>query len=211
MKLRNASKGFRALTLIELLVVLAVIAILFLLVDTGPLSRDKDKAMQAACQNNLKQVGIAFRTWEGDYSNRYPMSVSIDNGGSMEWLAGTNMFWHFRVMSNELNVPRVLTCPADERDPAQGFATLSNNNISYFVGLDSDETLPALWLAGDRNLVTNGVSVIPGLVVITTNETVGWSSKMHKGKGNMLSADGSVMLQRNITNPGTNVNRLAVP
>jgi hypothetical protein len=181
------------------------------------LNRAKTTSNRAWCSNFLKEVGFACREWEGDHDDKNPMSVSITNGGSMEWLAGTNMFKHFQIMSNEISSPFVLACPSDDRKPANDFATLSNSNISYFVGLDADETLPAMILAGDRNLVTNGVEVVPGLVVITPNTTVGWSGKMHKFAGNFGLADGSVqqstsaVLQTYFSRTGTNVNRLAVP
>ncbi len=181
--------------------------------DTSP----RDDAESLRCRNNLKYLNISIYTWKGDHNEIFPMRVSITNGGSMEWLAGSNMFKHFQVMSNELDNPAGLHCPADDRQPAKDFATLRNDNISYFVGLDADETRPGMLLDGDRNLVTNGVDVVPGLVVITTNTTVGFSAKMHNGKGNFGLADGSVQqgtgagLQTYFGRTGTNVNRLAVP
>jgi prepilin-type processing-associated H-X9-DG protein/prepilin-type N-terminal cleavage/methylation domain-containing protein len=210
-KLRRVPRALHALTLVEVLVVVAVIAMLAMLALTFIQDRPV-RADRAACQINLKQIGIAFRTWDGDYSNEYPMSVSTSQGGSMECLAGSNMFKHFQVMSNELNNPKILLCPSDDRDlPANyDFANLRNNNLSYFVGLDADESRPTVWLAGDRNLVTNGVDAVPGLVVIGTNDSIGWSSKMHNGKGNILFADGSVYpaeLKPNFQNTGTNARR----
>jgi competence protein ComGC len=109
------SNGLRALTLVELLVVLAVIVLFVLLVPGDPSARAKAKAMQAACQSNLKQIGIAFRTWEGDHGDKYPMSVPKDKGGSLEYGAGREMFRHFQVMSNELNNPKIMLCPSDDR------------------------------------------------------------------------------------------------
>ncbi|HXC97873.1 MAG TPA: H-X9-DG-CTERM domain-containing protein [Verrucomicrobiae bacterium] len=131
-------------------------------------------------------------------------------------------------MSNELASPKILLCPYDDRQLAPAivlanggtvsdFANLSNSNISYFIELDADETSPAMLLSGDRNLVTNGADVVPGLVVLGTNSAMGWSAKMHNGKGNILLADGSVQrttpssLQTLLSNTGTNMNRLAVP
>ena len=135
----------------------------------------------------------------------------------MEFGAGDKMYMLFQVMSNEINNPKVLVCPADNRDPAADFTHLNNNNLSYFVGLDADETYPSMLFTGDRNLVTNGVAVIPGLVVIRTNDVAGWSGSIHKFVGNFGLADGSVQrgsrttLQKFLSNTGTNVTRLAVP
>ena len=145
------------------------------------------------------------------------MTVPTAKGGSQEALAGTNMFRHFAVMSNEINNPRILICPADDRQPAQNFTTMANTNLSYFAGLDADETMPAMFLAGDRNLVTNGVPAKAGLVVFTAADTLGWSQTIHMGAGNVGLADGSVQqtgsasLQQLLRSAGTILKFNSVP
>ncbi len=63
-------------TLIELLVVIAIIAIL-----AGILfpvfAKAREKAMTATCLSNTKQLGLAFRMYLDDWSNRFP---SAGNG-----------------------------------------------------------------------------------------------------------------------------------
>ena len=207
----------RGLTLIEVLVLLVVIVILSSLIDFGVPAKAKSKAQRANCQNNLKQLGLAFRDWDGGHGDNYPMSGPMSQRGSQEAAAGTNLFRHFQVMSNELNNPKIIICPSDDRQPASSFANLANTNLSYFLSLDADETRPTMFLSGDRNLVTNGVAVKPGLAVIATNYSLGWSQKMHHLAGNIGLADGSVQqannqsLQTLLQNAGTNVIRLAVP
>ena len=131
-------------------------------------------------------------------------------------------------MSNELNNPKVVLCPEDVRPtgsipsdfiniPPANTAAFNNSTVSYFVGVDADETRPKMLLGGDRNVMMNGVVVVPGLVVLGTKTPTGWSAKMHNGRGNLLLADGSVQkttpssLQSFLSNTGTNVNRLAIP
>ena len=207
---------YHAFTLIELMVVVACVALVAAILLSA-MAKDKAKAQRAQCQSRLPQIGLACRTWEGDHGDKYPMSVSTNKGGSMEWGAGGNMFRHFQVMAYEINYPEILVCPSDDRQVADSFTNMNNQNVSYFVGLDADETMPAMLLSGDRNLITNGVPIIPGLVVTKTGDTVEWSGTMHKFQGNVGLADGSVQqvssagLQRLLQRSGTNVIRLAIP
>jgi len=62
----------------------------------------------------------------------------------------------FQVLSNELVMPKILLCKAeDKRFPADDFSTLTNGNLSYFVGVTADYSKPDTLLAGDRNLACN--------------------------------------------------------
>jgi len=217
MKLRKKGKRSRALTLIEVLVVIVGVILLlgFLL---QPVSHTKGKAVRINCASNLKQIAMAFRTWESDNNNHYPMHGFTNQLGVMEFPNASNIFRYFQVMSNGLINPKILICPSDKRSEADSFAVLNNNNLSYFVGLDAaDESDTNMLLTGDRNLVVDSVAVGPGLLTLTPTNQVGWSDKMHNGGGNIGLADGSVQqvtssgLRGLLMNSGTNVNRLAVP
>lgn len=218
MKMTGAKDASHGWTLIDILVVIVVIAVLagfILLPSSGP--RAKGKAVRINCASNLKQIGMAFRTWEENHNDRYPMLVRADKGGSMEYVAANEVYRNFQIMSNELGDTRLLLCPADKRKRVEDFSILRNTNISYFVALDADETLPGMPLAGDRNLTTNNVPVGPGLLVLNATNSVGWSEKIHEYAGNVGLADGSVQqvtssgLQQLAQRSGTNTIRLAIP
>ena len=69
-------RASRAFTLIELLVVTAIIGILAALLF-AVLGRTKAKAQNAVCVNNLRQLGIAVRTYAGDNNERLPSAERL--------------------------------------------------------------------------------------------------------------------------------------
>jgi len=93
---------------------------------------------QIACENNLKQIGLAMRVWAQDNQDKFPWQVSTNYGGTMELREigpdgfDTNAFVSFQVVSNELGQVSILVCPGDfGRSAASGFATLRPENVTY--------------------------------------------------------------------------------
>jgi hypothetical protein len=134
------------------------------------------------------------------------------------------VFGDFMVMSNELQTPHLLICPA-ENEPRMLATTFSSVippgstnvvpftndlNTSYFIGVDATSTHPAMFLAGDHNLGSDGnLTPLVGFVYtlpqtyapdfkismgtnFTANQGPGWLGTMHFKQGNVGLADGSV-------------------
>src|ERR1700722_10323271 len=103
----------QGLTILEVLVVLFVLVILAAMLLPSPRPHRGRMAMRITCVNNLKEMSLAARIWEGDHQDHYPMTVSNTNGGAMEQASLGNVAAVFEVMSNELSTPKILVCPAD--------------------------------------------------------------------------------------------------
>jgi prepilin-type N-terminal cleavage/methylation domain-containing protein len=76
-KLHVSRQGF---TLIELLVVIAIIAILASILFPA-FAKAREKARQAACSSNEKQLGLAFLQYTQDYDECYPPGISAVGAG----------------------------------------------------------------------------------------------------------------------------------
>jgi competence protein ComGC len=231
MKTQRTTRASRAFTLTELLVVICLGALVAALLLPA-LAAAKRKNSKIGCVNNLMCIGLSFRIWEGDNGDKYPMQVSVTNGGAMELAVAGNASAIFRVMSNELSTPKILVCPNDTgRHYATNFTTdLNHQTISYFVGLDAEDKYPQMILSGDDNLAVNGIRVQPGILNLSTNVSVEWTENERHGQpqqwsfrnqhlriGNIGLADDSVQttttsaLKSALANTGAATNRLVIP
>ena len=174
----------------ELVVVICTVALVAALLLPA-LAAARRKSSRINCVNDLKQNGLAFRIWEGDNGDNYPMKISVTNGGAMELAVGGNVSAIFRVMSNEMSTPKILFCPEDTgRHFATNFTTdLNHQTISYFAGLDAEDKYPQMLLSGDDNLEVSGVRVRPGILNLSTNAPVEWTEHERHGRhlGRVLS------------------------
>lgn len=203
--MKSIKKKLAAFTLIELLVVIAIIAILAAMLLPA-LAAAKRKAQRISCVNNLKQIGIAFRTWSVDNQDRFPMAVGTTEGGVKEYYdvnsgngsvqSGAYSHMAFCVMSNELSAAKLLVCPSDTgtRTVASTFtpgdgtkSTMTNTaNVSYVINGQGIDTYPSLLLALDRNV---GGGTTPTAPPPTTLYTGGAGTSTH----NFSSVNGDVI------------------
>jgi prepilin-type N-terminal cleavage/methylation domain-containing protein len=231
--MKNMPEQKRAFTLIELLVVIAIIVMLAASLVPA-LAGTKAKVARLTCSNNLKQVGLAFRTWAISHNGNMPMSVPYNMGGDSDdvgfrILAATQkssptsgsrgVSMMFLRMSNELTTPKILFCPAEYESSARQAATsfsgvsvpgtvpyINDLNVSYFIGVDAQETYPRMFLTGDHNVGGNAnPPTVPYLAAPSTgvpflcfgtnytqNQGPAFMDNVHAKQGNVGVADGSV-------------------
>ena len=220
-----------AVTRLEVLIAAALIAILLAAAHLHPgahptAGEQQLYAQRAGCINQLKQIGLAFGVFAEAQDGEFPTRVFLTNDGAMEFIARGEPAIHFGLLSNELQSPRVLVCPSDTRQAAAnstpGFATLHNQNVSYFLSMDAARTTTNTILAGDRNLKIDGGPVRSGPFSLTRGTALNWArGEMHSKAegnpcGNILFADGSVRrtttnLEEVLRKQDIPTNRIAIP
>jgi prepilin-type processing-associated H-X9-DG protein len=246
--MQKTTKKATGFTIVELATVIAMIALLTSMLLPA-LARTKSSAQRINCTDNLKRISLAFLSWSASHSDRYPLQVPVPSGGYSDFLgvrtitisqvSSRGVYGNFMVMSNELQTPHLLICPAENesRVLATTFSGVipsgSTNvvpftndlNTSYFIGVDTTLSTPAMFLAGDHNLGSDGnLTPLRGFVTapqsyspdfkiamgtnFAANQGPGWLDTMHSKRGNVVLGDGSVQqfsrshLQEALSNSG---------
>ncbi len=111
--IRNEKVGF---TLIELLVVVAIIAILAAMLLPA-LSQAREKARQAVCMNNLKQIGIGYFLYAQDYDGFYfPGYTTMSSPTRWPYylMPYCGAEKQQKLPTYYLHFPKLYLCPSDE-------------------------------------------------------------------------------------------------
>jgi prepilin-type N-terminal cleavage/methylation domain-containing protein/prepilin-type processing-associated H-X9-DG protein len=184
-------KNKRAFTLIELLVVIAIIALLAAILFPV-FGRAREKARQATCQSNLKQLAMAFEMWVQDHDETYPYGY---NKQAASW---DKALYEGKYMG----VKNILSCPSDafvhtnipRSYPANRYVCVfcdaigGNPPVSAAQVSKPSETILLLEEHGDSRDYASAAG--PAIAVSAGIPLV--AQKIHSGGRNLLFCDGHV-------------------
>lgn len=123
----------RGFTLIELLVVIAIIAILAAILFPV-FARAREKARQASCLSNIKQIALAGLMYTQDYDEKFPGHGCgwMDPWGST---TRTEICYAAKIYPYMKNI-QIFRCPSDSANYAQPGRddNAYGNNLRYVAG-----------------------------------------------------------------------------
>jgi len=138
----NSTFQRRAFTLIELLVVIAIIAILASILFPV-FARAREQARKAACQSNLKQIGLAIAMYVQDYDETYPLGSMGYSSVQPDWYDDGNAhtaYW-YSIFQPYVKSRQVFVCPTAGKIDYSGSYGWNICGTRY-AGQANDATVP---------------------------------------------------------------------
>lgn len=108
-KLKITNKGF---TLIELLVVIVIIALLAAILFPV-FFQAREKARQASCCSNLRQIGLSVAVYRADYDDRLPLAISAETRAHTTNPDDASMSTLPEILQPYCHNKQIFRCPSD--------------------------------------------------------------------------------------------------
>lgn len=218
MKREGSKQGF---TLIELLVVIAIIAILAAILFPV-FAKARDKARQASCQSNLKQIGMAFMSYCQDYDGYFPNYYKLDGDFTtgFTWCSTLAIGGYVSGTGKGGKAPSyaMFHCPSDYSDSWAGVDTYYQSGVygyNYiYIGSSHFTTGSPIWpTASIETLKKPSDTVLCMDIDFSLTDKTGWygaapwptsysnvyyylPSIRHNGGQNILWCDGHVKFNK---------------